>query len=394
MIATRRSYRNLASRFLSVILLLSNFCYGQSITNQTNLFIPAGLELHLDGDFVNEGFVQNQGSFFVSGDWQNTNVYQGIGRLILNGDLEQRLFNNRNAIYQFEINGPGEKFISGTLPISNRLDLLLGIVTVSDADTLLVSNGATIGGGSTESHINGALTHQGSGYKLFPVGVSGKYYPLEMLNVTGINPTIEVEVFENTQRLNFPASVDQFSDTYWQRKTIGGTFVGSPITIGYTIPDDYTNRHVVDILHSDALNSDFTILGNSRVEYADPIPKVISDNSSSQNVFVLGESIPPDGIPGEFYLSTSLSPAASTEDNRYARIFGNQLVQDDFQFRVFNRWGLMVYESTSLADMIAVGWDGSHKGENLPSGSYPFVLKAVTKTGEVIEKKGAISIIN
>ena len=150
----------------------------------------------------------------------------------------------------------------------------------------------------------------------------------------------------------------------------------------------------MDILHSDALNGDFTILGNSRVEYTNPLPKVISDNASSQNVFVLGESIPVDGVPGEFYLSTSLSPAASNEDNRYSKIFGNQLVQDDFQFRVFNRWGLMVYESTSLADMISVGWDGRHKGENLPSGAYPFILKAVTKAGDVIEKKGVISIVN
>jgi hypothetical protein len=135
-------------------------------------------------------------------------------------------------------------------------------------------------------------------------------------------------------------------------------------------------------------------LGNSRVEYNDPISKVISDNAATDNIFILGESVPLDGIPGEFYLSTSLSPVASNEDNRYARVFGNELAGNDFQFRVFNRWGLMVYESASLTDMISVGWDGRHKGEYLPSGAYPFILKAVTKTGEVIEKKGVISIIN
>ena len=394
MIRSQASYRLLSFMFFLTGLLSLNGSIGQSLTNQSNIFIPAGLEFHLDGDFVNEGFIQNQGSFFLSGNWKNTNVYQGTGRITLYGDLDQTFFNNKNAVYHLEINGAGEKFISDRLPVSNRLDLILGIVNVSDLDTLLIANSASINGGSTESHINGALTHQGTGYKFFPIGINGGYYPLELLNVNGINPTIEVEVFENAQSLAVPPNVTVFSNKYWQRKTINGTFLGSPLSIGYPIPDDYTNRHVIDILQSDALDNDFAILGNTRVEYNDPIPMVISDNLATRNVFILGESIPADGIPGEFYLSTTLSPVASNSDNRYVKVFGNQLVENDFQFRVFNRWGLMVYETSSLEGMLQVGWDGRHKGDHLPSGAYPFVLKAVTKTGDVIEKKGVISIIN
>jgi hypothetical protein len=394
MIRNQASCRLLSFMFSMTGLLSMNSSIGQSLTNQSNIFIPAGLEFHLDGDFVNEGFIQNQGSFFLTGNWKNTNVYQGTGRVTLNGDLDQTFFNNKNAVYHLEINGAGEKFISDRLPVSNRLDLILGIVNVSDMDTLLIANGASITGGSTESHVNGALTHQGTGYKFFPIGINGAYYPLELLNVNGINPTIEVEVFENAQPLTLPSNVTVFSNKYWQRKTINGTFLGSPLSIGYPIPDDYTNRHVIDILQSDALDNDFAILGNTRVEYNDPIPMVISDNLATRNVFILGESIPADGIPGEFYLSTTLSPVASNSDNRYVKVFGNQLVENDFQFRVFNRWGLMVYETSSLEGMLQVGWDGRHKGDHLPSGAYPFILKAVTKTGDVIEKKGVISIIN
>ncbi len=78
--------------FSSVVLGLSPYVHAQTITNQTNLFIPQGIELHLDGDFVNEGFIQNQGSFFISGNWKNTNVYQGTGRVTLYGDLDQTIF--------------------------------------------------------------------------------------------------------------------------------------------------------------------------------------------------------------------------------------------------------------------------------------------------------------
>jgi len=382
--------------FLSLLtlMLVGSSSSAQSLTNQTNFFIPQGLELHVDGDFVNEGFIQNNGSFFISGNWRNTNVYQGLGTVILDGTLDQKFFNNKNSVYNLVIDGTGAKYINDLLPVSNRLELTSGIVNISDLDTLIIASNGTIGGGSTVSYIDGALTHVGTGYKFFPLGKNGGYYPVELLNVTGIQPVTEMEVFEIASRLTLPAGVTLFSQTYWQRKNIRGTFISSPLSIGYTIPQDYTNRHVIDILTTDNINNNFALLGNTRVEYNDPISLVISDNAATDNIFVLGESIPADGIPGEFYLSTSLSPVATNIDNRYVKVFGNKLTETDFQFRVFNRWGLMVYETSSLDDMIALGWDGRHKGEQLPSGAYPFVLKATTKTGEVVEKKGVISIIN
>ena len=394
MIKLQRLYGPLFILTQSVALLSAHSVFAQSITNQTNLFIPQGLELHLDGDFVNEGFIQNNGSFFITGSWTNTNVYQGIGSLTLNGGQDQSVFNNKNAVYDFRIDGTGMKYITDLLPVSNRLELTLGVVSISDRDTLRLSNGASIVGGSTVSYVDGALTHEGAGYKFFPIGKNGGYYPVELLNITGIQPVTEMEIFELSTRPNVPATITPYSNIYWQRKTISGTFTSSPLSIGYTIPQYYNYRHMIDILESTSVNGDFSLIGNTRVEYSDPISSVISDNGARGDIFILGESIPRDGIPGEFYLSTSLSPVASNPDNRFVRVFGNKLAEKEFQFRVFNRWGLMVYESNSLGDMITVGWDGRQNGEYLSSGAYPYILKALTKDGEVIEKKGVISVLN
>ncbi|MCI5081997.1 MAG: gliding motility-associated C-terminal domain-containing protein, partial [Saprospiraceae bacterium] len=38
----------------------------------------------------------------------------------------------------------------------------------------------------------------------------------------------------------------------------------------------------------------------------------------------------------------------------------------DFQMRIFDRWGAVVYESTDPAE----GWDGRRKGSKLGSGVY------------------------
>ncbi len=58
-------------------------------------------------------------------------------------------------------------------------------------------------------------------------------------------------------------------------------------------------------------------------------------------------------------------------------------------FRIFNRWGNMVYESKN----IDAGWDGSWKGEPQPFGVYVYSIQAVTSTGKVFNKSGNVTVI-
>jgi hypothetical protein len=387
-----RTYSHLLVVFL--VGSLSELC-AQTITNNTNIYIEDGLEVHVDGDLTNAGFLQNQGNIFVTGNWRNTNVYQGFGIVTLNGIQSQDLWNNKNAVHHLVINGEGRKNIINTLPITNRFDLFSGIVHVSDDDTLLLANGITIGGGSAASYVDGALTHTGTGFKYFPIGKNGGFYPVELSNIAGINPMTELEVQENLPSVDAPPAVTLYSSIYWQRKNIRGTFTGSPLVLGAQVPDDQTNRYVIEILQGEDLSSPFTTVGETSVSFNDEIDKVTTDAAATGKIFVIGQTIPVDGIPGEFYLSTSLSPHASNPDNRVIKVFGNKLVEDSFQLLVYNRWGLVVFETASLHQMIQTGWNGRHKsGDILPAGAYPFVMRGVTKTGETIEKKGIISIVN
>ena len=58
-------------------------------------------------------------------------------------------------------------------------------------------------------------------------------------------------------------------------------------------------------------------------------------------------------------------------------------------FRIFNRWGNMVYESKN----INAGWDGSWKGEPQPFGVYVYSIQAVSSTGKVFNKSGNVTVI-
>jgi gliding motility-associated-like protein len=74
-------------------------------------------------------------------------------------------------------------------------------------------------------------------------------------------------------------------------------------------------------------------------------------------------------------------------NNDLLKVYGNQLAALDFM--VFNQWGQKVYESHDVNS----AWDGRSGGQPQPVGVYMYTLKVVLTSGEVIHKKGAVSLI-
>ena len=58
-------------------------------------------------------------------------------------------------------------------------------------------------------------------------------------------------------------------------------------------------------------------------------------------------------------------------------------------FRVFNRWGQLVFSTTRLND----GWDGKLGGTNQQSGVYVWMIEGLTKDDRVITKRGTVALI-
>lgn len=58
-------------------------------------------------------------------------------------------------------------------------------------------------------------------------------------------------------------------------------------------------------------------------------------------------------------------------------------------FRVFNRWGQVVFSTSTLHQ----GWDGRLGGREQSSGTYVWMAEAVSNQGKVITKKGVVTLI-
>ncbi|HTF20931.1 MAG TPA: gliding motility-associated C-terminal domain-containing protein [Chryseolinea sp.] len=373
-------------------LLAATSMHAQVIHNGSNIYVGSGVELHVDGSVANSGFVQNQGELLVAGDWINTNVYQGLGRLTLNGNTTQRLRNNGNSLYSLRISSLGRVDLQDNLTIDNRIELSQGVIHVSTPYSLTTANSATVAGGSSASFVEGPLISRGTGYKFMPIGKNGRYYPVEMLDVTGVEPVVQVEAFEDMSAFRLAGYGRTLSAVYWQQSVLSGTYTGSPMTIGYDLP--VTADAGLDIFQSAEASELFTPVGNTTAAYESALDKITTANAVTGTLFLIGNRI--NVAPGEasFYFPTSLSPDAANPDNRSLRVYGEQLISEGFLFVVYNRWGQRVYESRSLEEMSTQGWSGQQQaGGILTSGAYPYLLKAKRKTGEAMEQKGLISIV-
>jgi gliding motility-associated-like protein len=58
-------------------------------------------------------------------------------------------------------------------------------------------------------------------------------------------------------------------------------------------------------------------------------------------------------------------------------------------FRVFNRWGQLLFSTGSLHH----GWDGRLGGTEQASGIYVWMLQAVTAEGKTISKRGTVMLV-
>ena len=84
-------------------------------------------------------------------------------------------------------------------------------------------------------------------------------------------------------------------------------------------------------------------------------------------------------------------PTAFTPDgngvNDRLRPLGKQLTLD--YFRVFNRWGAMLFQTNEWGS----GWDGSYKGLAQPSETYTWMLSGKTADGQTLKLSGKTLLI-
>ena len=62
--------------------------------------------------------------------------------------------------------------------------------------------------------------------------------------------------------------------------------------------------------------------------------------------------------------------------------------------RIFNRWGQVVFEKNNfLPNMESDGWDGTFKGQPLPSDVYVYMIDITCDNNAVVPFKGNVTLL-
>ena len=76
--------------------------------------------------------------------------------------------------------------------------------------------------------------------------------------------------------------------------------------------------------------------------------------------------------------------------NDLLEIFLDPALPNISSIRIFNRWGAIIYEGANAGET----WDGTSKGEPLPSGVYIYMIEAECPVlNNTLVKSGDITII-
>ncbi|WKN32760.1 gliding motility-associated C-terminal domain-containing protein [Porifericola rhodea] len=73
-------------------------------------------------------------------------------------------------------------------------------------------------------------------------------------------------------------------------------------------------------------------------------------------------------------------------------VYPKYVSAEDFDIKIFNRWGELVFQSSDPN----FRWDGTYNGKEAPLGTYPYVIQyksSTNETGELLEQRGGITIV-
>lgn len=88
-----------------------------------------------------------------------------------------------------------------------------------------------------------------------------------------------------------------------------------------------------------------------------------------------------------FYIPNAFTPNRDSKNDKFRPlIFGNL---EKYEFKIFNRWGELVFESRNIAE----GWDGRFRGIDQPSNSFVWQCIFQLRDEPVTHKKGTVLLL-
>lgn len=102
------------------------------------------------------------------------------------------------------------------------------------------------------------------------------------------------------------------------------------------------------------------------------------------------------GNPRLIYIPNVVNPASSDTENKTVKVYGTAVQENDFTFRIYNKWGEMIYETTSFTDANTNGWNGVYRTANGTEQNlsvYTYSVHGKFFDGKEFDRTGSITLM-
>ena len=384
---------NIIFFFWVICMGITTSSHAQFSVTKGNLYIKENSVVTMQGDLYNTGHIVQEGTLALNGNWKNRSTYHSQqGTIILTGASQQDFDHNNQKVHNlFLVNGGNVRLLSN-LEINGKLKLEKGIITPKPGVQLVLTESASIEGGSADAYVDGSLYHTGPGNKFYPIGKNGQYAPVTLTQIAGNDPVVGLE-FHDTGLTSSPDDVLQWlgNGFFWQLTHLSGDFEGSPIILNMETNAFPLETEDLVIAVSNNLTQGFGTLAEAQFQ-------------TQGNWYMISSSLPVQnpyitvGIKNTekyiVYIPNVLSPLAPDPEDRAVKIYSEKIVAESFQWIIRDHWGYVVYTTDSYTEAAATGWQGNaHHGNPALPGIYHYTIKGKFNDGTLFSRKGNIVLL-
>jgi PKD repeat protein len=95
----------------------------------------------------------------------------------------------------------------------------------------------------------------------------------------------------------------------------------------------------------------------------------------------------------ELYIPNAFHPNAQNPENQVIKVYGNNISERNFFFKIVNRWGKVMYETSSFNEANTVGWNGINNNNDveLELNVFTYIVRGQFIEGNTFEETGTIT---
>ncbi|MDN6317555.1 MAG: gliding motility-associated C-terminal domain-containing protein, partial [Lactococcus lactis] len=391
------NFKHLYMRYLYIFILLSSYAMAQNgdLHNKGEMFVFPNTIISFKSNFINTnlGEFYNEGDAFFYADFINNGIYDFTNNSSLNrfvGDTTQNILGQSTSYFNdvlFQNTSSQSPFnLLSDINVYGLVDFYDGIVNNNNGALFLFREQAEHTNTSDYSHVEGPVDKIGDADFIFPVGDLGYYRYAGLSSFESLN-SYQVEYFaENSDALyshEFRSeNLTLINNTeYWRIESTVSEDVMLTLSWRESVTQDEIiespEQNDIHIVRWDTEEKKWIDEGGV-VSLAN---QTVTTAINKLGVFTLGKIETEEELPCEVIVYNAVTPNNDGVNDFFRIDKVNNNCIKELNVKIFNRWGVKVFESSNYGEGgnvfrgFSEGRVTLNQDKQLPTGTYFYVLE-------------------